>query len=216
MSNETEARLIIDDLLRESGWILVGEGKNVRVETKTKKYDGNLGSADYTLFDDKGFPLVVIEAKGPEKDPLIGKEQSREYSKSLGNRYVILTNSTTHYLWDLEGGNPKQIFEFPTQSELIKGNEFHPKKEVLINEIVEEDYVVQTQFPKYKNDPDYINEKSRWEFIRRNNLVFLRPYQLKAIHSIQKSVKDGNERFLLEMATGTGKSKTTAGRIRLF
>ena len=55
MSNETEARLIIDDLLRESGWILVGEGKNVRVETKTKKYDGNLGSADYTLFDDKGF-----------------------------------------------------------------------------------------------------------------------------------------------------------------
>lgn len=216
MSNEQEARIIIDRLLKESGWILDGEGKNVRVEIKTKIRDGNLGSADYTLFDDKGFPLVVIEAKKPSIEPLSAKEQAREYSKSLGNRYVILTNSTTHYLWDLEGGNPKQIFEFPTQSELIKGNEFQPKKEVLINEIVEEDYVVQTQFPNYKNDPDYINEKSRWEFIRRNNLVFLRPYQLKAIHSIQKSVKEGNERFLLEMATGTGKTKTTAGIIRLF
>ena len=43
MSNEAEARLIINKLLEESGWILVGEGKNVRVETKTKKGDGNLG-----------------------------------------------------------------------------------------------------------------------------------------------------------------------------
>ena len=32
MSNEAEARLVINKLLEESGWILVGEGKNVRVE----------------------------------------------------------------------------------------------------------------------------------------------------------------------------------------
>jgi len=215
MSNETEARLIINKLLEESGWILVGAGKNVFVETKTKKNTGT-GSADYTLMDDKGKPLVVLEAKNPSKDPLVGKEQSREYSKSLGNRYVILSNSITHYLWDLEGGNPKEIFKFPSQNDLIGENKFHPKKEFLISEIVEEDYVVQTQKPNYKTDPDYIDESKRGEFIRRNNLVFLRPYQLKAIHSIQKSVKNGNERFLLEMATGTGKTKTTAGIIRLF
>ena len=60
MSNEQQARIIINRLLEESGWILDGEGKNVGVEIKTIKGDGNLGSADYTLFDDKGFPLVVI------------------------------------------------------------------------------------------------------------------------------------------------------------
>lgn len=45
MSNKAESRLVIDSLLRDSGWILVGEGKNVLVETKTIKEDGGLGSA---------------------------------------------------------------------------------------------------------------------------------------------------------------------------
>ena len=216
MSNEPEARLKINKLLEKSGWTLVGEGKNVKVELKTKDNLGRLRSVDYVLLDDKGKPFVLIEAKKPTIDPLIGKEQSREYSRSLGNRYVILSNSITHYLWDLEGGNPKEIFKFPSKKELTGKSQFRPNKFLLVNELVEYDYIVQTQKPNYKYDPDFINENNRQEYIRKNNLVFLRPYQLAAINSIQKSVKEGNERFLLEMATGTGKTKTTSGIIRLF
>jgi len=45
---------------------------------------------------------------------------------------------------------------------------------------------------------------------------FLRPYQLNAIRSIQDAVKDGLDRFLFEMATGTGKTLTAAAIIKLF
>lgn len=216
MGNEADDRLVINKLLEESGWILTGENRNVRVETKTNKESGNKGSADYTLYDEKDKIIGVIEAKSNDIDPLVGKEQAREYSKSLQNRFIILSNSIEHYLWDLEGGNPKKIHRFPTQFELSGRREFKPKKELLYKEVVEEDYIVRTQKPNYKTDPDYVDEKTRSEFIRKNNLVFLRPYQLSAIHSIQKSVQEGKERFLLEMATGTGKTKTTAGIIKLF
>ncbi len=216
MSNETTGRRKIDVMLEESGWILDGDNANVSFELKTKKRDGSIGSADYVLHDEKGKPLVVIEAKKPEEDPLVGKEQSREYSYSLNNRYVIMSNSIKHYLWDLDGGNPVEIFKFPTLKELRGRVNFKPNKELLISENVTEDYVVKTQKPNYKTNPDYLNENKRGNFIRSNNLVFLRHYQLSAIKSVQKAVENGSERFLFEMATGTGKTKTTAGLIKLF
>ena len=45
---------------------------------------------------------------------------------------------------------------------------------------------------------------------------FLRPYQLNALKAIQESAKSGNDRFLLEMATGTGKTLTSCAIIKLF
>ena len=44
----------------------------------------------------------------------------------------------------------------------------------------------------------------------------MRPYQVKALQSIQRAVKDGAIRFLFEMATGTGKTLTSAAVIKLF
>jgi hypothetical protein len=67
-------------------------------------------------------------------------------------------------------------------------------------------------------------EAASWRFfpdgnapadIHANKLRFLRPYQLKASHSLQAAVKDGKDRFLFEMATGTGKSLTAAAVIKL-
>ena len=53
-------------------------------------------------------------------------------------------------------------------------------------------------------------------FIHANSLRFLRDYQLRAVHALQRSVQDGNDRFLFEMATGTGKTLTAAAIIKLF
>lgn len=220
MAKEATSRLKINKLLEESGWILVDtpESKsNVIVEPKVKQTDTNdVGFIDYLLLDKKGFPLVVVEAKREERDPLVGKEQARSYAMNIKARFIILSNGNIHYLWDIESGNPRVINVFPTQETLIGYEEYKPKKELIINEIVESDFIVQTQLPTYKNDPDFINEKSRSGFISKNKLCFLRDYQIKAIKSVQDSIKEGNDRFLWEMATGTGKTATSAGIIKLF
>jgi len=218
MNKEAQARLRINKLLEESGWVLVATDsrrENVKVETAIE-YEGKRGFIDYVLLDSKGFPLVVIEAKNENKDPYVGKEQARTYAKSIQARFIILTNSNVHYLWDLEIGNPTVINVFPTQETLEGYSDYKPKKDLILKEEVGVDYLVRTQYPQYDKDPDYINESNRKDFIERNRLVFLRPYQLDAIKSIQKSIKDGNDRFLFEMATGTGKTSTSAGVIKLF
>ena len=52
--------------------------------------------------------------------------------------------------------------------------------------------------------------------MKEHNLRFLRKYQLNAVHALQRSVREGNDRFLFEMATGTGKTLTAAAIIKLF
>lgn len=218
MSKEAQARLKINKLLEESEWVLVDtdtQKSNVRVETKIES-EGNRGFIDYVLLDSKGFPLVVVEAKNEDKDPLVGKEQSRTYANSIHARFIILTNSNVHYLWDIERGNPTIINKFPTQITLQGYSEYKPKKDLIINEDLGIDYLVKTQYPNFDKDPEYLNENTRKDFIEKNRLVFLRPYQLGAIKSIQESIKNGNDRFLFEMATGTGKTSTSAGVIKLF
>lgn len=218
MAKEAQARLKINELLSESGWRLVdaeGRRANVKVETRVSSAD-NRGFADYVLLDSNRFPILVIEAKNENKNPLNGKEQARTYAKNLHARFIILSNSVTHYFWDIELGSPTIINKFPTLETLEGYKSFKPKKELIINENIEPDFLAKTQNPNYKLDPDYINEKTRTEFISKNSLVFLRPYQLQAIQSIQKSIGEGNDRFLFEMATGTGKTSTAAGVIKLF
>src|SRR3546814_3034677 len=61
-----------------------------------------------------------------------------------------------------------------------------------------------------------LNEFERDVYIRTNKLRFLRPYQLKAIQQLQAAVQAGKDRFLFEMATGTGKTLTAAAVIKLF
>ena len=52
--------------------------------------------------------------------------------------------------------------------------------------------------------------------IEREGLRFLRPYQLNAIIAVQKAVAEDKNRFLMEMATGTGKTLLSAALIKLF
>ena len=85
-----------------------------------------------------------------------------------------------------------------------------------MGEVVAADYVVLTQRPSYASEAAWKNESERPEFVLANKLRFLRPYQLKAIHALQAAVKEGKDRFLFEMATGTGKTLTAAAVIKLF
>jgi type I restriction enzyme R subunit len=212
MSTEPDARIIIDKLLREAGWIMPGEDKPPNVTTEIKN---EAGEADYVLLDSKGFPLCAIEAKRSAKSPLTGKEQARGYADSLKCRFILLSNSIQHYLWDLDQGSPFVIEQFPSQSQLeMRKNEFNPPIDE--HEEIENDYVTLTQFPKYRQHPDYLDEENKEDFINKNKLKFLRDYQLNAVHAVQKGIKEGKDRFLLEMATGTGKTLTSTAIMKMF
>lgn len=231
MQKEAKARIKINDLLQKSGWRFFDDkngNANVVLENNvklTKKAVDALGNdfekssngfVDFLLLDPKGFPYVVLEAKSEDKDPLDGKEQARHYAQSLNVRFVILSNGNLHYFWDLERGNPTVIIQFPTPESIKHVEQFKPNYKLLGDEKVEDDYIVLTQKPDYKKDPRWTNEKERKNLIEAEALKFLRPYQLRAIHALQESARNNNDRYLFEMATGTGKTLVSAAVIKLF
>ena len=230
-TKEALARIKINRLLEHAGWRFFDDANgraNIQLEPSikvTKQALDELGEnfektsrgfADFLLLNEKGFPLIVLEAKAEGLNPLVGKEQARKYARSQNCRFVILSNGNLHYFWDLDRGNPYIITSFPTPDSVVGYQKAAPDPQKLISEKVSEDYVVLTQRPGYASEAAWKNEAERSRFIEANKLRFLRPYQLKAIHAIQQSVSKGNDRFLLEMATGTGKTLTAAAIIKLF
>jgi type I restriction enzyme R subunit len=231
MPKEAKARILINDLLRRSGWRFFDDEAgpaNIALETYTritKKALDALGDdfektakgfVDYLLLDERSFPLAVLEAKSEKYDPLVGKEQARKYAHSQNVRFIILSNGNLHYFWDLEQGNPTLITEFPTLESLGYFHAFKPNPDILVSEKVESDYVALTQNPNYRYDPRWNDPSQRADFIKDTELKFLRPYQLRAIAALQEAVRKGQARFLFEMATGTGKTLTAAAVIKLF
>ena len=214
-SKETDARIRIDKMLIEAGWKLPAWAKEEEINVKTEINNAS-GEADYVLLSSKENHLCTIEAKKTLLSPLVGKEQARGYANSLSCRFIILSNGILHYLWDLEQGNPVKIEKFPSQEDLEMKTTFNPPRDEDEDNGINEDYLALTQFPQYKDSPDYKNEDKRKEFLKKNNLRFLRHYQLSAIKTIQSKIKNGGDRFLLEMATGTGKTTTAAAIIKMF
>jgi type I restriction enzyme R subunit len=230
-AKEAKARIKINKLLEESGWRFFDDDKgkaNIVLEPNVKLKKQQIdelgenfeksknGFIDFLLLDEKGFPLVVLEAKAEDKNPLIGKEQARTYAKSQNCRFVILSNGNLHYFWDLEQGNPHVLTKFPAPESIKTYHRFQPSSERLVSEIVGRDYLALTQMPNYADAAGWKKEAERDSFIEANNLCFLREYQQRAVHSIQDAVKQGKSRFLFEMATGTGKTSTAAAVSRLF
>ncbi len=228
---EATARIKINRLLEAAGWRFFADGDapaNIQLEPSvtitltdldalgddfetTKK-----GFIDFLLLDARGFPFMVLEAKAEDKNPLAAKEQARKYATSQKCRFVILSNGNLHYFWDLERGNPYVVTSFPTPESVIGYQKVTPDPQRLIGESVGADYIVHTQRPNYQAEAAWRNEAEQPAYIKANKLRFLRPYQLRAIERVQAAVAEGKERFLLEMATGTGKTLTAAAVIKLF
>jgi type I restriction enzyme R subunit len=230
-NKEATARIKINKLLEAAGWRFFPEGSapaNIRLEPSVTIKSSDLEALgenfektnkdfiDFLLLDTKGFPLIVLEAKSEDKNPLVGKEQARKYAKSQNCRFVILSNGNLHYFWDLERGNPYLITSFPKPESVIGYQQVTPNPQRLVEDQVGDDYIVLTQRPNYQSEAAWRNEGERPGYIEANKLRFLRPYQLKAIYALQRAVKDGKDRFLFEMATGTGKTLTAAAVIKLF
>ena len=232
LNNEAHARIKINKLLEEAGWRFFDTEKgkaNILLENHVKITEKEVdawgndfektksGSLDFLLVDTNNKPICVLEAKKEKLHPLVAKEQARNYAKTVDARFIILSNGIVHYLWDLIKGNPKPIYKFPSPKEIGAIKEWNPDRESLANEPVENDFIAIVQMPEYLERPEWNgNVESSKDFIWNNGLRFLRKYQLDAIKHLQKAVSDGKDRFLFEMATGTGKTLVSAGVIRLF
>lgn len=88
-AKEATARIKINRLLEAAGWRFFQEGDtpaNIRLEpgvtiqsTELDALGENFektgrGFVDFLLLDAKGFPLLVLEAKAENRNPLVGKE----------------------------------------------------------------------------------------------------------------------------------------------
>ena len=230
---EASARLKINSMLQDAGWRLFDTDDaraNVDVETRLSPDERiniqelgddfeniKAGFIDYLLLDDNQKPVAVLEAKRESISPLSAKEQARNYANGMHVRYVILSNGNVHYLWDMWEGNPEPISSFPTLESLQSRVDFKPNAELLASEPLDKTYIAQSQMPGFDTSPDYLAGGERQkDFIAENKLKIMRHYQVDAVKAIQKSAGNGKKRYLLEMATGTGKTLTCAAIIKLF
>ncbi len=231
MPKEARARIKINHLLEAAGWRFFDSPQglaNIALESNTKLTQAQVdamghdfettsnGFVDFLLLDERSSPLVVLEAKAENKNPLIGKEQARKYAQSKNCRFVILSNGNLHYFWDLSHGNPHIITAFPAPNAIKASAKFQPNPARLVSEAVPLDYIARTQMPAYDQEAGWKNLAEREAFTDKNKLRFMRPYQQHAAHAVQTAVKSGQTRFLFEMATGTGKTLTAAAVIKLF
>jgi len=232
VKNEAHARIKINKLLEEAGWRFFDSEKgkaNILLENHVKITQNEIdawghdyentknGSLDFLLVDSNNKPVCVLEAKRESLHPLVAKEQARKYSHTIGARFVILSNGIVHYLWDTTKGNPKPIYKFPSPDEIGAIKDWNPDRQSLIEENIDIDYIVTVQMPEYEKQPGWKGTvDASKDFIWENGLRFLRKYQQSAIEHLQSAVSKGKDRFLFEMATGTGKTLTSAAVIRLF
>lgn len=233
MEKEALARIKINQLLEEAGWRFFDtkEGRaNIQLEpnVKLKQTDidamGNNfektknGFVDYLLLDEEERPFVVVEAKKESIHPLEAKEQARKYANQLRAKYIILTNGNMHYFWNLEKGNPEMITTFPKYESLKKSKALTSSTKTLVEMNIDPYFVAHSQDPTLIQSSAWKSkeEETIKKYCIEKGIRILRDYQVKAMKAVQNSIEAGNTRFLLEMATGTGKTLTAAGILKMF
>lgn len=231
LQKEALARISINKLLEDAGWRFFPNENgiaNIQLEPNVKIKQEDLdsieskkkknGFIDYLLLDENGFPFVVVEAKNDSIHPLEAKEQARKYANSLRCKYIILTNSTIHYFWNLEKGNPEMITTFPTYESLKESKALTADLKRIVEMEIDKYFVALSQDPTLITSSAWKtqNDSLIFKYCGDNNIRVLRHYQLQAIKAVQSAIKEGKTRFLLEMATGTGKTLTSAGIIKMF
>jgi type I restriction enzyme, R subunit len=192
MTLEAFSRLLIDQALKDSGWNLLDK-QQVRLEVT-----GSTGRADYVLMNANGKPLCVLEAKREDLDPYDAKEQARGYAENLRAPFIILSNGREHWFWNYERRDQRDAYRIerlPSPQDLARQRlkNFQPPRPLLTEEMGA------VYLRRFRHD------------------LKLRGYQIKALDRIAKQFdSDGTRKFLLEMATGTGKTLLCAALIRRF
>lgn len=229
MPSEAQARITINRMLEEAGWRFLpdagGNRENVilehRLSGRTFSPSADLGNdferapegfVDYVLLNTDGRAVAVVEAKRESIDPLTAKEQARSYAESLNASHIFLSNGLVHWYWNLRQGNPVKVSRFLPLEELGKASEWRPDPARLASLAIDENYIAVSQdsswltYSAADRDTIKVNKKIR----------LMRDYQLDAVRALRDAATNGKDRFLFEMATGTGKTLLSAAIAKLY
>lgn len=143
--------------------------------------------ADYVLCDRNGRALAVIEAKKAAINPAEAEAQAKAYAVQLNVPYVFLANGDEIRFWQWE-------------------TEAFPR-------------TVKTFFSQAD-----LERRAATRTVRKDPLsvaldkhIVERDYQIACIDALCRELNQGRRKMLVEMATGTGKTRTAAAFIkRLF
>ena len=227
-NREAQARIRINKMLEDAGWRFfpTAEGKSSiicehRITRRAMGPSANLGDdferapdgfVDYLLLNDQDRPIAIVEAKRESIHPLDGKEQARDYAHSLGVRHIFLSNGQVHYYWDLRAGNPTRVSHLLTIEQLGEAIRWNPDPQKFITATIDENYIAVSQDAAWLS----YSAAQRVEAMLNQKIRLLRDYQLAAISALQRNYAKGRNRFLFEMATGTGKTLLSSATAKLF
>jgi type I restriction enzyme R subunit len=203
-TTEADARIVIDDLLRQAGWNPADKSE-IRTEVTIAEVFGHVsdsvgglssdavvhtadvdvpskGRVDYLLYDQRGRPLAIIEAKKKAMQPYVAKQQALPYAKQVGAPFIFLTNGELIYFWDYQNDDARIVNSFFSRRDM----------ERLVHLRTERKPLATIPIPE--------------TFIRQGETRSLRPYQKEAMQALDRTVELGKRRFLIELPTGTGKT----------
>ncbi len=191
MKNEKLTRKeIIDNRLKQAGWNVTDRTHVIEefdihltvVEEPATPYAGHQYS-DYVLLGKDGKPLAVVEAKKTAVDAALGREQAKQYC---------------HNIQSTLGGELPFCFYTNGYDIYFWDLDNYPPKKV-------------HGFPSR-------DDLERYAYIRKarkqlaseliNTKIAGRNYQIASIRAVMEAVEKRKRKFLLVMATGTGKTRT--------
>lgn len=151
---------------------------------------GKRKRADYILYYQNNLPIAVIEAKDNNKPIGSGMQQALEYADILQIPFVFTSNGDSFVFHDKTktSGEIEQeisLDEFPSPDELWM-------RYLSVNEIV-------SQEARHIIEQEYFSDDSG---------MSPRYYQQNAVNRTIEAIAKGQNRILLVMATGTGKTYT--------
>lgn len=156
---------------------------NFAVREKPKK-------VDYLLYLGPNYPIAVVEAKDNNHSVSYGMQQAMTYAKMLDLPFAFSSNGDGFAEHDFLTGTEREFSmdEFPTEAELI------------------------ARYKAERNDGAGITEKQEkaeeQPYYSSQNTYPPRYYQRIAINRTLDAIARGQDRILLAMATGTGKTYT--------
>ena len=146
--------------------------------------------ADYMLYLNDGKPIAVVEAKDNNHSVSHGLQQAMTYAKMMDLPFAYSSNGDAFYEHDFLTGKEREIAldQFPTQEELV------------------------ARYFSELNSGEGISEKEKkivsQPYYSSQNTYPPRYYQRNAVNRTVEAIARGQQRLLLVMATGTGKTYT--------
>lgn len=199
---EDDTRLrLIDTLLLEAGWD--PEGENVSEfeipNMPLNVFPTGKGRADYVLWDNNGLPLAVVEAKKTIYNETKGKHQALLYAEGLERQFgqkpiIFYTNGFQTRIWDDKFYPPRPIHGYLSKDEL------------------------QRLIQRRESRKHPLSISPNMNIVGGQN----RSFQLEAVNSVSKRFCDkdkligSHRKALLVMATGSGKTRTSAAIIEVL